>query len=87
MASCVTGKRLVACPAWPTRGGPREERSSRNPQLRHYRSCGILSLVVAFRIARKLAFLDFFLVAAKRLERIRLEMGIGLHKLRHEIVE
>jgi len=43
--------------------------------------------VIAFRIARKLAALDFFFVAAKGLERIRLEVGIGFDKLRHEIVE
>jgi len=44
-------------------------------------------LVVGFGVARKLALFDFFFVAAKGLQRIRFEVRIGLHKLRHEIVE
>lgn len=44
-------------------------------------------LVVGLGVAGKLALLDFLFVAAKGLERICLEMGIGFDKLRHEIVE
>src|SRR3979411_106239 len=44
-------------------------------------------LVVGLGVARKLALLDFFLVALERLQRIGLEMGIGFDKLRHEIIE
>ena len=44
-------------------------------------------LVVGLGVARKLALLDFFLVAPERLQRIRLEMGIGFDKLRHELIE
>ena len=44
-------------------------------------------LVVGLGVARKLALLDFFLVAPERLQRIGLEMGIGFDKLRHEIIE
>lgn len=43
--------------------------------------------MITFRIARECAFLDFLFVAAKSLERIRLEMGIGFDKLRHEVVK
>jgi hypothetical protein len=44
-------------------------------------------LVVGLGVAGKLPLLDFFLVASKGLERIRLQVGIGLHKLWHEIIE
>ena len=44
-------------------------------------------LVVGLGVAWKLAFLNFFFVAAKGLERIGLEMGIRLHKLRHKLIE
>jgi hypothetical protein len=43
--------------------------------------------MIAFRFARKLTVLNFFLVTAKSLERIGLEMGIGFDKLRHEVIE
>lgn len=43
--------------------------------------------MIAFRIARKLTFLNFFLIAAKGLECIGLEVGIGFDKLRYELIE
>ena len=43
--------------------------------------------MVGLGVARKLALLDFLFIAAKRLQRIRLKVGVGFHKLRHELIE
>src|SRR5881296_3108809 len=44
-------------------------------------------LVVTFGVSRELSVLDFFFIAPERLQSIGLEVGIGLHKLRHEVIE
>ena len=44
-------------------------------------------LVVTLGVSRELALLDFFFITPERLERVSLEVGVGLHKLWHEVIE
>src|SRR5207237_593144 len=44
-------------------------------------------LVVTLRVSRELSMLDFFFIAPERLERVSLEVGVRLHKLRYEVIE